>query len=163
MHAFLRAVDVLRPGVREDVYWAGRLTLCVDRASERVVDQLMAPFREDKIATFFKGDEPTEATRQALAFCDQFQIDFRATREMTDRIDAHGLFAPRQSKVTLEGGEVLNLTDFQVIDEPAFNKLSDEAFLDLRKSGALGLLYCHLASTNSWTSLVHQASLRKAG
>ena len=31
------------------------------------------------------------------------------------------------------------------------------------KSGALGMLYCHLASTNSWTSLVHQASLRKAG
>ncbi|TPK58187.1 SapC family protein [Mesorhizobium sp. B2-4-19] len=146
----------------EDPTAAGRLTLCVDRASERVIDQLMAPFREDKIAPFFSGGEPTEATRQALAFCDQFQIDFRATREMIDRIDAHGLFAPRQSKVTLEGGEVLNLTDFQVIDEPAFNKLSDEAFLDLRKSGALGLLYCHLASTNSWTSLVHQASLRKA-
>ncbi|MER9136021.1 SapC family protein [Mesorhizobium sp. M0830] len=138
----------------------GRLTLCVDRASERVVDQLMAPFRDDKIAPFFSGAEATDATKQALAFCDQFQIDFRATRIMIDRIDAHGLFAPRQSKVTLEGGEVLNLTDFQVIDEPAFNKLSDEAFLDLRRSGALGLLYCHLASTNSWTSLVHQASLR---
>ncbi|MEU3982072.1 VWA domain-containing protein [Streptomyces sp. NPDC026672] len=27
-HAFLRAVDVLRPGVRGDVYWAGRATLC---------------------------------------------------------------------------------------------------------------------------------------
>ncbi|WP_250888978.1 SapC family protein [Mesorhizobium sp. dw_380] len=146
----------------EDASAPGRLTLCVDRASERVVDQLMAPFREDKVASFFNGAEATEATKQALAFCDQFQIDFRATRVMIDRIDAHGLFAPRQSKVTLEGGEVLNLTDFQVIDEPAFNKLSDEAFLDLRRSGALGLLYCHLASTNSWTSLVHQASLRKA-
>ncbi|MBZ9644792.1 hypothetical protein K8369_36840, partial [Streptomyces sp. PSKA30] len=31
VHAFLRAVDVLRPGVRRDVYWAGRLTLCGDR------------------------------------------------------------------------------------------------------------------------------------
>ncbi|MET7317107.1 VWA domain-containing protein [Streptomyces thermoviolaceus] len=29
--AFLRAVDTLRPGVRGDVYWAGRLTLCGDR------------------------------------------------------------------------------------------------------------------------------------
>ncbi len=75
-------------------------------------------------------------------------------------VTGFGLFALRQSKVTLEGGEVLNLTDFQVIDEPAFNRSSDEAFLDLRKSGALGLLYRHLASTNSWTSLVHQASMR---
>ena len=31
VHAFLRAVDVLRPGMRADVYWAGRLTLCGDR------------------------------------------------------------------------------------------------------------------------------------
>jgi hypothetical protein len=76
---------------------------------------------------------------------------------MIERIDAHRLFAPRQSKVTLEGGEVLNLTDFQMIDEPAFNNLSDAAFLDLRKSGALGLIYCHLASSNSWTSVVYQA------
>lgn len=140
----------------------GRLTLCVDRASERVVDQLLAPFREDggRIAPFFNGTEAADATKQALTFCNQFQADFNATRAMIDKIDAHGLFAPRQSKVTLEGGEVLNLTDFQVIDEPAFNKLSDEAFLDLRKSGALGLVYCHLASSNSWTSLVYQASIR---
>ncbi|WP_281015707.1 MULTISPECIES: SapC family protein [unclassified Mesorhizobium] len=128
----------------------------IDRASERVIDQLLAPFREDggQIAPFFNGTKPTEATRQALAFCNQFQPDFNATRAMIEKIDAHGLFAPRQSKVTLEGGEVLNLTDFQVIDEVAFNKLSDEAFFDLRKSGALGMLYCHLASSNSWTSLV---------
>ena len=31
VHAFLCAVDVLRPGMRADVYWAGRLTLCGDR------------------------------------------------------------------------------------------------------------------------------------
>ena len=93
----------------------------------------MAPLTDDKIAPFFDGNEPTEASKQALAFCNQFQIDFNATRAMIDKIDAHGLFAPRQSKVTLEGGEMLNLTDFQVIDEPAFNKLSDEAFLDLQE------------------------------
>ncbi|WP_374116539.1 vWA domain-containing protein [Streptomyces gilvus] len=28
VHTFLRAVDELRPGMRADVYWAGRLTLC---------------------------------------------------------------------------------------------------------------------------------------
>lgn len=142
---------------------AGRLTLCVDRASERVVDKLAAPFRDasGKLAPFFNGTEPAEATRQALAFCSQFQNDFNATRAMVEKIDAHGLFAPRQSKVTLEGGEILSLTDFQVIDEAVLQKLGDEAFLDLRKSGTLGLLYCHLASANSWTSLVYQASVRK--
>lgn len=28
LYAFLRAVDALRPGIRADVYWAGRATLC---------------------------------------------------------------------------------------------------------------------------------------
>lgn len=31
VQAFLRALDTLRPGVRSDVYWAGRLTLCAGR------------------------------------------------------------------------------------------------------------------------------------
>ena len=79
------------------------------------------------MAPFFNGSEASEASRQALAFCNQFQVDFNATCTMVEKIDAHALFAPRQSTVTLEGGEVLNVTDFQVIDEPAFNKLSDEA------------------------------------
>lgn len=146
----------------DDTETKGRLTLCVDRTSERVIDQVLAPIHGDsaKFVSFFEGSEPTEATKQALAFCNQFQIDFNATRLMIDQIDAHGLFAPRQSHLTLDGGEVLNLTDFQVVDEAAFNSLGDEAFLDLRRSGALTLLYCHLASTNSWASLVHEASKR---
>lgn len=137
-----------------------RLALCVDRASDRVVEQAASA---DKVAPFFAGTEATEATRQALAFCNQYQIDFNATRVMVEKIAAHGLFVERRSTVTLETGEILNLTDFQVIDEDAFNKLSDEAFLDLRRSGALTLVYCHLASTNSWSSLIHQAGAHKAG
>ncbi len=147
-YPFILADDPQKPGV---------LTLCVDRASERVVES-----REGaKVAPFFSGVEPAEATTQALAFCDQFQKDFNATRAMVEKIDRHGLFAARQNKVTLADGEVLNLTDFQVIDEPAFNKLGDEAFLDLRRSGVLALVYCHLASVNSWPSLMHQAKVRK--
>lgn len=143
----------------EDPRTPGRLTLCVDRSSGRVVE---AKDSNGNGATvpFFEGSQPAQATRQALDFCNQFQIDFAATRAMVEKIDAHGLFAARQSKVTLESGEILNLTDFQVIDEAAFNKLGDDAFLELRKSGALALLYCHLASMNSWSSLLHQAKLR---
>ena len=141
----------------DDPRTPGRLTLCVDRSSDRVVEVSNAT----GTAPLFDGNDAGAVTKQALAFCNQFQIDFAATRAMVDKINEHGLFAPRQSQVTLESGEILNLTDFQIIDEAAFNKLGDEAFLDLRKSGALALLYCHLASSNSWPSLVHQAGLRR--
>jgi hypothetical protein len=59
---------------------------------------LLVPFRDDggKMAPFFNGSEPTEATKQGLAFC--IQIDFNATRAMIEKIDAHGLFAPRKAQ-----------------------------------------------------------------
>jgi hypothetical protein len=77
-------------------------------------------------------------------------------------MDALNLFAPRKSTVTLEGREVLNLTDFQVVDEAALNALGDDDFLQLRRSGALALIYCRLASSNSWNSLAFQAKSRKS-
>jgi hypothetical protein len=136
---------------------AERLTMCVDVASERVTEG-----DEATTAPLFEADQPSEATRQAVAFCEQYQGMLNATRAIIARIDGHGLLATRQSKITLESGEVLNLTDFQVIDEAALNALSDEAYLDLRKSGALPMVYCHLASMNSWSSLLHQARQQAA-
>ena len=140
----------------------GRLTLCVDRASERVIDRLLAPFREDggKVVPFFNGTEVADATKQALTFCNQFQVDFNATRAMIDKIDAHESVRATPEQGDAGGRRGAQPHRFPGDGEPAFNKLSDEAFLDLRKSGALGLVYCHLASSNSWTSLVYQASIR---
>jgi uncharacterized protein len=42
VHAFLSAVDVLRPGMRADVYWAGRLTLCGERDDLERYDRVFA-------------------------------------------------------------------------------------------------------------------------
>jgi uncharacterized protein with von Willebrand factor type A (vWA) domain len=44
VHAFLRAVDVLRPGMRADVYWAGRLTLCADRDDLERYERVFAAY-----------------------------------------------------------------------------------------------------------------------
>jgi hypothetical protein len=66
----------------------------------------------------------------------------------------------RTGLVKLADGQQLNLTDFEVIDETAPNTLSETAFLELRKSEALPLIYCHLASMNSWSSMLHQAKQR---
>ncbi|WP_369174696.1 VWA domain-containing protein [Streptomyces sp. R28] len=50
VHAFLCAVDVLRPGLRADVYWAGRLTLCGDRDDLERYERVFA--------SCFGGGEP---------------------------------------------------------------------------------------------------------
>jgi len=133
-----------------------RLTLCIERDPERVVtlDGKGGP------ATLFDGEEPSETTRKALEFCQNYQSMFNTTWEIVKRIEEKKLFVTRLGRVTLDTGEVLSITDFDVIDEAAFNALSDEDFLSLRRNGALAVIYCHLASTNSWSSLLHQAKQR---
>ncbi|MHC3467160.1 vWA domain-containing protein [Streptomyces sp. 7R007] len=44
VHAFLSAVDVLRPRMRADVYWAGRLTLCGDRDDLERYERVFAAY-----------------------------------------------------------------------------------------------------------------------
>ncbi|MEU6576684.1 VWA domain-containing protein [Streptomyces sp. NPDC046805] len=44
LHAFLRALDLLRPQVRADVYWAGRLTLCGGRDDLERYDRVFAAY-----------------------------------------------------------------------------------------------------------------------
>ncbi|GLS32472.1 SapC protein [Mesorhizobium albiziae] len=146
----------------EDAEQTGRLTLCVDRGSDRLIETPATPPADGEAVSvpLFKGSEPADATRKALEFCKQFQLGFAATRAMIERIDALGLFSARRSTVTLDSGEVLNLSDFQVVDESALNALGDSNFLDLRTSGALAMIYCHLASSNSWNALAHQAQVR---
>ncbi len=129
----------------------GRLALCVDRESERV-----QPVGTSDVVAFFDGDMPTDTTRQALAFCEQYQAMHNATRAIMQKIEAFGLLAERRNKITLDSGETINLTDFLVIDEAALNKLDDRSFLQLRAAGALPVIYCQMASMNSWNSLLHE-------
>jgi uncharacterized protein with von Willebrand factor type A (vWA) domain len=58
VHAFLRAVDALRPGVRDDVYWAGRLTLCGDRDDLERYERVFAAY-------FGTGEAPPRPVRTA--------------------------------------------------------------------------------------------------
>ncbi|WUH24932.1 VWA domain-containing protein [Streptomyces sp. NBC_00445] len=56
LHAFLSAVDLLRPEVRADVYWAGRLTLCGGRDDLERYERVFAAY-------FGSGSPATEAVR----------------------------------------------------------------------------------------------------
>ncbi|MCX2924956.1 vWA domain-containing protein [Streptomyces sp. NEAU-W12] len=58
VHAFLRAVDALRPGARTDVYWAGRLTLCSGRDDLERYDRVFAAY----FGTGEPGGPPAPAT-----------------------------------------------------------------------------------------------------
>ncbi|MCX4515494.1 VWA domain-containing protein [Streptomyces sp. NBC_01619] len=49
VQTFLRALDVLGPGLRADVYWAGRLTLCAGQEDLDVYDRVFAAYFDRRL------------------------------------------------------------------------------------------------------------------
>ncbi len=129
---------------------SSQFALCIDRASERIAEGTQQPF--------FEGNEPADITRQALQFCTTFQQQATATGQICQILAEQRLFKTNQGTFTLETGETLALTDFQIVDEAKLNAQTDDAFVALRKSGALAAIYCHLVSMNSWATLVRRAA-----
>ena len=137
-----------------------RLTLCVENDPARLVDIGANSKKHEK--PLFDGEGHSEVIKSALAFCEQYQGMFIKTRQIMKIIADAGLLAERTGTITLGDGKSFNITGFHVVDEARLLSMSDEDFLKLRKADALATIYCHLASMNSWTSLLHQASLRSA-
>lgn len=135
-----------------------RLTLCVDADPARLVD-LDDPSAKNAKPMFEDGEQGA-VVNSALAFCQEYQGMLVKTKAIMKVIAEAGLLAERNSKITLGDGKNFNITGFHLIDEAKLLAMDDDAFLGLRKADALATIYCHLASMNSWTSVLHQANLR---
>lgn len=135
---------------------AERLTLCVDQ--ERLVD--LKDGEEPGVKPMFENGEQGEVIKSALSFCEQYQGMVVKTRQIMKVIADSDLLVERNGKITLDDGQSFNINGFHLVDESKLLDLPDDDFLNLRKADALATIYCHLASMNSWTSLLHQASLR---
>ncbi len=127
-----------------------RFTLCIDRASDQLGEGTDNPF--------FKDGERTDLTTRALEFCTTYQREHVRTQAVCDLLGELELFKLQSGTFTLESGEKLALRDFNIVDEEKFNALDDNAFLKLRKAGALPSIYSHLISMQNWRELVRRAS-----
>ena len=129
-------------------------TLCLDMDSDKV--------GTDKETALFDGLEPSDITKKALEFCAAYQREARESEAVLAKLAEHDLLVPNEGRFTLPSGEVLTVNDFRVVDETRFNALDDAAFLDLRHSGALSAIYCHLLSMRNWPTLLRLLEAGKA-
>jgi len=127
-----------------------QLILCFDRESERVAENAKNPF--------FEGEDPSAFTKKALEFATEIQQQFSATEQFITLLKNLDLLVSQQRSFVLYTGEQRALTDFLTVDETKFNAVDDERFLSLRNSGAIGAVYCHLVSLNSWVGLIHRGN-----
>lgn len=126
----------------------GRLTLCVDRAAGRIT--------QDGGEKLFEDGKPTRVTDNALEFCAAFEREIVATRKIVELLRQHALLTENQATLTLPSGSKVALKDFMVIDAAAVDRLSNDAFAQLRHNGALPLIFAQIASRAGWGDLARR-------
>ena len=120
--------------------------LCIDKASGLVVEAGQGE-------TFFDEDgQPSKALRDVLELLSQVERSRMATQAAVDALAAASLIQPWPLSIKQNEKNVA-VTGLYRIDEPALNALGDEAFLSLRRSGALPVAYAQLLSMNQLSVL----------
>jgi hypothetical protein len=122
-----------------------RLTLGVDPK---------ALSQDGKTALYDADGKPSVASKNALAFCTAYKKEMDRTRVLVQQIIASGITISRRAEVTLAGGKKAMIGGFRIVDEKKLAALPDEVFLEMRRSGALTLVYCHLMSMASWRNIL---------
>lgn len=131
-----------------------QFTLCADLQS--------GFFSQETGQELFEDGTAASTSENALNFCVAYQRDTLISDRILAKLQEHDLLAAKDGNFTLADGETLRLSDFQIVDEEKFNALSDTAFLDLRKAGALSAIYSHLLSLQNWSDLVDLAGQTKS-
>lgn len=124
---------------------ASQLPLCIDRASDLVVEGEGQPL--------FDNGEPTDAAKHALQFCEAYQQQLIGTRALSMALNEAGILVERKIAIGTPSGGQHEMNGFLVVDEEKFNALPDETILDWRKKGFLAAVYAHLLSQRHWLSL----------
>jgi uncharacterized protein with von Willebrand factor type A (vWA) domain len=126
VHACVRALGALDPARRDDVYWAGRLTLCASAEDLRRYDRAFD--------AYFAGEAPHHAMRRSPP---PIQV---ARSRVPVEVPASGEGAESEDQVTLlgraSGTEVLRFRDFAALN-PRERAEVDRLLAALRLPGEL--------------------------
>ena len=137
MPAYLRRYPFMLARLSDET---DQLSLCFDPTSGAVGDF-------DDGDALFDGDEPSKATNDILAFCEQFeQAGQRTSAFMTD-LGAMGLLMDGEVAIQPEGSEQPFIyRGFQMVDEAKFRDLRGDELRKMNQSGTLALVMAHLFS-----------------
>lgn len=123
----------------------GELVLCIDQESGLLSDTDGEPL-------YGEDGQPSKFVADVIGFLGELERSRTVVRSACEALDRHGLIVPWPLRVQSEAGPK-DIAGLFRIDEAAFNHLSEEAFLDLRRAGALPLVYAHLISTQRFSVL----------
>ncbi|BBI99572.1 SapC family protein [Ferrigenium kumadai] len=99
---------------------------------------------------------------EMMQFLQNFQQEFTRTELLMGQLDELGLFVQQGARFDTPAGGTFQLNDFFLIDEAKFGQIADDKLPLLFRSGALGMIYLHLASLGNMRKLLDRLSARSA-
>lgn len=109
----------------------------------------------------FENDQPSEATQQAIEFCKTFERDRAMTEEFGKRLLSYDIVHGQTAQYTpTNQSEPQAFAQYFGVDEAKFNELSDEQYMEMRKSGMLAIIYAMIMSMGNWRTLLQRRAQR---
>jgi hypothetical protein len=135
--AYLRRFPFVLARLRDD---SDELSLCFDPTSGAVGEF-------DEGEPLFDGEEPSEATKAVLQFCEQFEQAGHRTQAFVNELKQAELLMEGEVAIQPEGSEQPFIyRGFQMIDEEKFQNLRGDELRKLNQNGGLALIMAHLFS-----------------
>ena len=135
--AYVRRYPFLLARLRPD---SDELSLCFDPNSGAVGDF-------DDGERLFDGDQPSEATKAILQFCEQFEAAGQRTAAFVDDLVKADLLMDGEVAIQPEGAQQpFVYRGFRMVDEEKLRNLRGDELRKMNQSGMLALIHAHLFS-----------------
>lgn len=135
--AYLRRYPFLLAKLRPDT---DELSLCFDPTVGAVAE-------DDDGLALFDGDQPSETTRNILAFCEQFETAGQRTQAFMEELLSSGLLMDGEVSIQPNSAEQPFLyRGFRMVDEEKLRELRGDELRKMNQSGMLAAIYAHLFS-----------------
>ena len=135
--AYMRRYPFLLARLRPDT---DELSLCFDPNSGAIGD-----FEDGE--PLFDGDQPSEATKAILQFCEQFETAGQRTGAFVQELQKMGLLMDGEVAIQPEGmDQPFVYRGFRMVDEEKIRELRGDELRKINQNGMLPLIFAHLFS-----------------
>lgn len=139
---------------------AKRMVVCIDRDAPMI--------SASPESAFFDKGEPSDWTKNAIEFCNNFETERQRTESFVDLLKELDLFETREATFQPSNpdgspaGEPQRLAEYFAVSETKLAALPADKLVQLRDNGALAQIYAHLVSLVGWDRLILKALRRQA-
>jgi hypothetical protein len=135
--AYVRRYPFLLARLRPD---SDELSLCFDPGADAIGD-----FEEGE--PLFDGENPSEATKAILQFCEQFEAAGLRTTAFMEELTKSDLLMDGEVAIQPEGAQQpFVYRGFRMVDEEKLRNLRGDELRKMNQNGLLPLIYAHLFS-----------------